>query len=261
MARISREYKVMLDQKMFGDRDVAADAFWTELEACAARLAGSGVTTTGQFNKTDKKEIAFLDTRDFTIRLNGLIFRQRQDMEEGGTEYTLKCRSPDQFVAAGADVSATTTDDDQKFEEDIGPPFVSRYSHSNTVAGLDEAPTSLSQAAELFPALGRLERDGERCPPSTPLIVVNSLRVFEHDLKGPRVLFDGTEAKIALILWSDGAEGRPLSAEFSFRYKPGDDQAVAAKTARLAMKFYNEVQLLDWCLPDARTKTQYAYRE
>jgi len=259
MARISREYKVMLDQKMFGNRKPAADAFWSELQGCADRL--EGVESSGSFNKTDKKLIAFLDTPDYTIRLNGFIFRQRRDMEDGGTEYTLKCRSPDQFIAAGADVSATTTDDDRKFEEDIGPPFVSRYSHSNTVAGLDEAPTSLSQAAELFPVFGKLERDGERCPAPTPLQVVNSLRVFEHDMKGPRILFDGIEAKIALILWSDGEEGRPLSAEFSFRYKPGDDEVVAAKTARLAMKFYEEVQRLDWCLPDARTKTQYAYRE
>jgi hypothetical protein len=49
----------------------------------------------GEFTKTKKREIVFLDTEDETIALNGLVFRQRHDVENGTTEYTLKCRSPD----------------------------------------------------------------------------------------------------------------------------------------------------------------------
>ena len=71
--------------------------------------------------------------------------------------------------------------------------------------------------------------------------------------------FDDTKATIALILWSDGQEGRSLVAEFSFRYR-NTKERYEPKAAQLAMRFFEELQRLDWCLPEGRTKTQYAYR-
>jgi hypothetical protein len=74
-------------------------------------------------------------------------------------------------------------------------------------------------------------------------------------------MFDfGIQAEVALILWSNGPQGRPLVAEFSFRYKTdGDD--VAAKVAAKAKDLFEGIQSLDWCLPAGRTKTQYVYGE
>ena len=99
---ISREYKVMLDHRMFADRKTAAANLCRELHACAKRL--KGIECDGEFEKTKKREIVFLDTADETINLNRFVFRQRKDLEKDITEYTLKCRSPDRYVAAGADV-------------------------------------------------------------------------------------------------------------------------------------------------------------
>lgn len=255
-----REYKLMLDHRMFADRQAAAASFCRELEATAKRLVG--IELGGRFKKTKRRRIAFLDTPDGVVALNGLVFRRRADVAAGGqVEYTLKCRSPDRYVAAGADVRAAAgLKEDAKLEEDIGAPFVVRFSHSNTVRGPVSPPQTLAEAARLFPALGRLERDGADCDGGLELGPVNALEAYERVLAGPSVSFGRTRAEIALILWSDGAQGRPLVAEFSFRY--GDRrEGYSAKVARRAMQFFEQVQRLDWCLPEGRTKTQYVYRE
>jgi hypothetical protein len=254
-----REYKVMLDHRLFEDRKPAAEAFCRELNACAKRL--KGIECDGQFEKTKKRELVFLDTKDHTIHLNRFVFRRRRDLEKDETEYTLKCRSPDRYVAAGADVQAARgLEEDVKLEEDIGAPFVVRFSHSNTVPGPAKAPKTLKDAAKLFPALGRLERDGEACSDELELRAVNALEAYERVLEGPTLRFNKTEAEVALILWSDGADGRPLVAEFSFRYGHAEED-YSPKAARKALELFAELERLDWCRPGARTKTQYTYGE
>jgi hypothetical protein len=147
-----------------------------------------------------------------------------------------------------------------EFEEDIGAALVSRFSFSNTVAGPSKPPKTLHQAASIFPALGPLVRDGEKCSGTTNLHDVNSLRVFERSLSGPIVAFDTITTQMALILWSDGKVGRPFSAEFSFRNRQ-DDEDFPSEAARLAIRYCGDMQHLDWYLPGARTEMQYVYRD
>jgi len=212
----SREYKVLLDHRMFADRKQAAANLCRELHACAKRL--KGIECDGEFQKTKKREIVFLDIRDEAINLNRFVFRQRRDLEEQKTEYTLKCRSPDRYVAAAAEVaSAKVLKPQEKFEEDIAAPFVCRFSRSNTVTGPKQTPKNLQQAAKLFPALSKVKRDGRACSEKLELRPVSALKAFERVLSGPMLVLHNTRAEMALILWSDGAEGRPLVAEFSFR--------------------------------------------
>jgi hypothetical protein len=258
MLRISRrEYKVMLDHRLFMDHKAAAAQFCRELHACAKRL--KGIECGGEFEKTKKREITFLDTRDDSILLNRLVFRQRRDLEKKETEYTLKCRSPDRYVAAGARVEAAKgMKAEIKLEEDIGAPFVVRFSHSTTVEGPDAAPKMLRAAAEMFPGLARLKRDGKLCREDLKLRPVSAMTAYERVLSGPLLRFGNVEAEVALILWSDGADGRPLVGEFSFRYGH-EGERYSPKTAGLAMTCFEEIQRLDWCLRDGRTKTQYAY--
>ena len=247
----------MLDHRQFVDRKEAAAFFCRDLHALAKRLRK--IEYAGELDGTDKWEIVFLDAIDETTHLNGFVFRQRTDVEAGKTEYTLECRSPNRFAAAAADVSAGKgLKGDGKFEEDIGAPFVSRFSHSNTVETPDKEPETLKEAARLFPALGRLKRDGEDCPDGVELRPVNLLKAFERVLRGPILVFDKTKAEVALILWSDGAKGRPLVAEFSFRYKHKEED-FDPRAARLAMVFFEELQRMDWCLPKGKTNTQFAY--
>ncbi|QDU28657.1 hypothetical protein ETAA8_37600 [Anatilimnocola aggregata] len=257
--RISRrEYKVMLDQRLFVDRKEAALELCLDLHACAKRL--KKIEVDGEFKKVRRREIVFLDTRDQTIKLNRLVFRMRTEQgEKRETEYTLKCRSPDRYVAAGANLkSAKDFPAEKKLEEDIGAPFLVRFSKSHTVVGPHKAPETLADAAELFPVLGKLKRDDRRCSKKLELQPVNSMRAFERVLSGPMIQFEKTPAEVALILWSDRAEGRPLVAEFSFRYE-NQAEAYEPQAARLAMEFFEEVQRMDWCVPGGRTKTQFAY--
>ena len=257
---VSREYKFMLDHGAFADRKTAVESFWEELRDLAQSL---GVDAEGQFDSPENRVIVFLDTPDFTVRRNGVIFRRREAVGGGEVEYTLKCRSEDRYIADGIDVKATGgLKDDPKFEEDIAAPFLSRFSHSNTIefAGNDPGvPKDLDQAGKLFPFLSELERDGARCPGSTPLLPVNNVKAFERVYKGPKLRVENEKATVALILWSNGSKGRPLVAEFSFRYGEKDENYSAAVAAS-AKRFYETMQRLDWCRPDGMTKTQYVYR-
>jgi len=248
----------MLDQRLFVNRDAAVEEMLLDLRACAQRLKKTKLS--GGFKNTRRRELVFLDTRNQTINLNRLVFRQRTDQEGSRTtEYTLKCRSPDRYVAAGAKLKAAKgLSAEKKLEEDIGAPFQVRFSKSYTVEGSSKSPSTLTEAAELFPILGNLKRDGRRCSGKLEILPVNSLRAFERVLSGPDLSFDDTPAEMALILWSDRAEGRPLVAEFSFRYE-NKAEAYEPEAARLAMEFFEELQRMDWCLPGARTKTQFAY--
>lgn len=260
MLRISRrEYKVMLDQRLFIDRKASVRDFFRELHACARRL--KGIEWDGKTKKTKKRELVFLDTPDYTIALNRLIFRKRTELAKPKvTEYTLKCRSPDRYVAAGAELKEGKGFKDQpKFEEDIGSPFTVRFSHSNTIEGPDKSPKTLKTAAELFPIIGQLKRDDDPVAGNVELRPVNALSPFERVYHGPVLKFSDVEAEVALILWSDGREGRPLVAEFSFRYEQKNEN-FPVKTAKRAMEFFEEIQRMDWCLPGARTKTQFAYQ-
>lgn len=255
----SREYKVMLDHRLFVDHKTAAAGFGSALQTVARRLKKTAYR--GDFKTDTRRDIVFLDTPDQSVLLNRFVLRKRLDRGADKAEYTLKCRSPDRYVAAGAAVSSARKPpaDQPKFEEDIGPPFVSRFSHSCTVNGPTAAPQTLGDAARLFPALSRLKRDGVRCPESIPLGPVGGAHVYERVLRGPELTFADVTARVALILWSDGPEGRPLVSEFSFRYGH-DAEDYSSGTAQRAMRFFEEVQRLDWCTPDARTKTQFVYQ-
>jgi hypothetical protein len=255
-----REYKVMLDHRLFVDRKAAAAVFCRELRACTERLPG--VRCEGEFDRCEKREIAFLDTSDESIRLNDLVFRQRRHLKHDRTQYTLKRRSADRIVAACAELKAADGLNAQhKHEEDIGAPFVVRFSASVTVDGPDKAPRSLRAAGESFPALLELRRDGVRCPKDLRLRPVRSITAFERVMTGPVIRFAKVQAEAAIIFWSDGPEGRSLVAEHSFRYRLNKGTGASLAAAEGAMRLFQEVQRLDWCLPDAATKTGYVYGE
>ena len=268
----SREYKVIVDSSLFADWDAALSDIHDDVKDLAWLV---GLEFDGKFDTGNYKErtILFLDTPDFTLCQNGLLLRQRVKPKKGTTEYTLKCRTEDRYIAAGKDLSVILgLRSDTKFEEDVGCPFVSRFSHSTTVsldddhklAG-DRFPKTLSAAAELFPGLLATQYDDMRCAPETALTAVNGKKVFERVFTGPIVQFSdrrsrssSTSATLALILWSKGQNGRILTAEFSFRYKD-DKEAFPPKVASNARRYFERLQRLDWARPEGSTKTQYMY--
>lgn len=268
----SREYKVIIDGSLFADPAAALDVVRED----TGDLAGSvGVEVVGEFDPEDPKErtILFLDTPDLTLRHNGLLLRRRVKQRSGKTEYTLKARTEDRYVAAGADLRAGPgLAAESKFEEDIGVPFVSRFSHSATVTpgeGSESAdaplPTTLGAAAELFPGVLATRRDGLACAPGTPLVPVNGLEAFERVYTGPSVRLArghsrpaSATASVAVVLWTKGAKGRVLTAEYSFRCED-EAEAFPPAVAAAARLFFTGLQRLDWCRPGGPTKTQYLY--
>jgi hypothetical protein len=268
----SREYKVIVDRSFCIDLEAALSSIHDETGDLGRSL---GLGFAGKFDAEDPKErtILFLDTPDFTVRQNGLLLRQRVKHKSGTTEYTLKCRTADRYIAAGRDLSpGPRLEPESKLEEDIGVPFISRFSHSTTVildahqelAG-ENYPTLLSTAARLFPGLLALQRDDFTCAPETALVPVRGLNVFEQVFSGPKVHFPNggsrsspTPADVALILWSKSKKGRVLTAELSFRYE-AEKEAFSADVASGAKRFFEGLQYLDWTRPEAITKTQYMY--
>jgi hypothetical protein len=268
----SREYKVIVDSSLFADPGAALSDIVDDIGDLARSL---GLELTGKFDAADPKErtILFLDTPDFTLRQNGLLLRQRVKRKNGATEYTLKCRTEDRYVAAGRDLSpGPKLKHDLKFEEDIGVPFISRFSQSMTIS-LDENeklageqyPETLSAAAKLFPGLLTIQYNRFPCPPETVLAPVHGLKVLERVFTGPTAHFpsgrdssSSTSAPVASILWSKGKKGRILTAEFSFRYTD-EKEAFSLEVASAARRFFEGLQYQDWTRPEAITKTQYMY--
>lgn len=253
---VSREYKIMMDHRLFTDRKPAIDSFLNELRLLARQLE---LKYDDDKLTSLKREVIFLDTSQFSIALNGLILRQRTDMENGQVDYTLKYRSPDRYLAAAAKIQAADSDRCEiKLEEDISAPFRIQFSHSSTVQGPKKTPGAIREASAIFPGLARLQRDGETCPGHTRLYPVNAMKMFERVVKGPKLILGETKAEVALILWSNGETGRPMVGEFSFRYRDNSEN-YAESTVRKAKELFEALQRLDWFLPEGRTKTQFAY--
>jgi hypothetical protein len=192
----AREYKVIVDGSLLVDVDAALSDIRDDVGGLA-RSIGLVVTEKFDAKNPNERTILFLDTSDYTLRENRLLLRQRVKQKNGKTEYTLKCRTEDRYIAAGKDLTpGPGLKHASKLEEDVGVPFVSRFSHSTTV-GLDDDselagenfPEALSAAGRLFPAVLAVQHDGLPCAPGTALAPVNGLKVFERVFTGPVVRF------------------------------------------------------------------------
>ena len=251
----SREYKVMLDSRMF-ERKAALATFLGELqETLLPFLAGK--KSKKVFEVESQHEISFLDTKDYEINGQRLLLRQRVIFgKKSQTELTLKCRSPDYCFALGSDLRTEPgLKSRSKLEEDICTPFVSRFSKSSAVTLDGPPPTDLKQASKVFAVLAELDRGG----PESDLVTVNGIRMFEEVLVGPVVEIETTEAEFALIVWSRGRKGRKAAVELSFKTKLVNG-SVSQSTALSFMELFESIQRMDWCLPSAMTKTAYIYR-
>ena len=251
----SREYKVMLDSKMF-ERKASLASFQGELLESLHPFLGTK-RPKKVFALDAQHEVSFLDTKDFEINSHRLLLRERVILgKKRQVELTLKCRSPDYCFALGADLRTEKgLKSNPKLEEDICPPFVSRFSKSSTVKLDAPPPTNIKQASKVFAVLSQLDRGG----PESDLVAVNGLRMFEEVFIGPTVEIDNIKAGFALILWSRGRRGRKAAVELSFKIKLVNG-SVSQSTALAFMEVFESIQRMDWCLPSAMTKTAYIYR-
>lgn len=272
---VSREYKVMLDPLKFSDPEDAVTEFWVDLCFFAHGNSREAVAA-APLRLTDQREILFLDSPEHELRLlHGYVLRRRQACGSKLAEYTLKLRGVDRYVAAGADVAgAKKLDQTRKFEEDLillptadGKSLLqhSRFSHSGTacVRSKRPTPTDVAAAARLFPGLKQLPwREKKR--KQIPLCAVNDFRPYERIFRGAELVFGDKQggrvkAEVAVIVWTAGKTGRPLAAEFSFRYGNRRERYPAAAAAMAHDFFAAIAQLSTWVRPTAPTKTAIVY--
>lgn len=207
----SREYKVMLNSNRFKDRNLGVGEF---MELIAFLIKKEGGTITKRQDEEEHRQTSYLDTPQFALRQNGYALRLRA--ETGKFKVNLKYRDADRYISASKDLSASRAGE-IKFEEDIIPPFASKFSHSNSIESAEKLPLNvMKDVTSLFPGLKEIDIDE-----NTPVITANDFTAQELTRKLCKFQFAETETvKASLSFWYLLSETHwPLVAEFSFDYE------------------------------------------
>ena len=147
----AREYKLMLNVDRFADRAHGSEAFYHLLKFLIEK---DGEATIQAESEEKRRLTSYWDTSELALRQEGYALRLRQ--KKKGFEINLKHRSPDRYLSA-ARALANSQNGETKFEEDILPPFVSKFALSTEV-DVTDAPdlSTVQKAVALFPGLAAL---------------------------------------------------------------------------------------------------------
>lgn len=257
----SREYKLMLNVDRFKERKQGCEIFLGLIDFLITKEGGE---ITERQIKEEPRLTGYLDTPDLAMRQQGFSLRLREGT--GATpdfQVNLKYRAPDRYLSAARDISSSKTDD-IKFEEDILPPFVSKYSHSNTVK-FDTKPDldRMKQVIELFPGLAKLNING-----NTPVTTIKNFIAVEVVRKLCKFRFGTAPAvKSSLSFWYLTRDENvwPLVAEFSFVYEASDQtdldrlENFPIETVDGTDRFFSALRnQAGWLDPNGTTKTAFA---
>ena len=274
----SREYKLMLRADHFRDRRRGADAFWSLVSFLIQERQGNEVYR--EQDEELRRLTWYLDTPGTELRKHGFVLRVREESDaDEPFKVTLKYRAPDRYVAAGKDLSCREKikKKNDKFEEDILPPFISKFSRSVAFRA-KELPVleTMEQVKDLFPRLAELQ-----IPPDTPVGAVNGFQAHEvaHRIgqlgfvRMPEIRAAAEPdfiVKCCLTFWYLLGEDDewPLAAEFSFDYDlPKADREHRDRLERFPPKVVAGTNLLfrslqkqtGWLDRTGTTKTAYAF--
>lgn len=261
----SREYKLILNSSRFIQREEGCNQFWALVEFLVT--SNQGVIDPGEGTETWKKEERqtwYLDTPGLSMSREGFSLRIREQRDDAKYKITLKYRSGDRYLSAAQDITSTQNKADLKFEEDIVPPFSSRFSQScsietNSLPKLEV----MSDVVQIFPGLSKFS-----IPESAPIERVNNFTAHEICLKTPkRIKFAGKSPKVKAcfsfwyLLGKDNEY--PLISEFSFDYDAPEekpDNFPSLDMIEGAYHFFNDLQRFpDWLTSTNSTKTAFAY--
>src|SRR5215204_716743 len=148
----SREYKLMLNVDRFKDREQASQEFLSVLKCLVIKERGSVVE---EQNEEERRQTSYLDTPERALHQQGFALRLREEDDDDEEEFqiNLKYRAADRYISAAQDVSSPQ-EGKTKFEEDILPPFVSKFSHSTSIkTATDPELGSMNKVTALFPGL------------------------------------------------------------------------------------------------------------
>jgi hypothetical protein len=273
----------MLRADHFRKRERGTEAFWKLVEFLIQERQDN--ESSRQPDDERHRRTCYLDTPGAELRSRGYALRVREKLDKEGQsdgfKVTLKFRSADRYVAAGKDMRCKekVKMDDDKFEEDILPPFNSKFARSVAFKS-DEAPdlSSMAKVVEVFPGLSELG-----ILPETPVDIVNGFRAYETSHRIGQLRFvrmapmargaDEPEpeflVKCCLNFWylQKGDEW-PLAAEFSFdfdlpeRLRGDGDQLeqFEPKVVAGTNVFFRSLQKqAGWMDPSGTTKTAYAF--
>ena len=252
----SREYKIILNSHRFKDRNQGAEEF---LELIAFLITKEGGTVTERQKKEESRHTSYRDTPQFALRQNGFSLRLREEKDE--FQLNLKYRDADRYVSASKDLSASA-EGKMKFEEDILPPFTSRFSHSNSIESAEKPQLDvMKQVTSLFPGLKELDIDE-----NTPVVTANNFRPLEVTRKLCKFQFENTELlKASLSFWYLVDEKHwPLVTEFSFDYEAtnnaeGELELYSPIVVKGASGFFRSVlNQAGWLDLTTTTKTAFA---
>jgi hypothetical protein len=257
----SREYKLMLNVDRFRDRGQASQEFFGLLDFLVGKEGGSIKEAQ---DEEESRRTSYLDTPELALHQQGFALRLREESDDTeGFQVNLKYRDPDRYVSAARDVSSPQADK-TKFEEDVLPPFTSKFSHSTSIES-DTLPElgNMGKVVDLFPGLGDLDIDGDAA-----VETVNDFEALEVVRKLCKLEFGGPPTiKASLSFWylPEGANGWPLVGEFSFDYDALDDgangetlESYPSEVARGAGRLFKVLQSHEgWLDLDGTTKTAF----
>ena len=221
-------------------------------------------------SKDKKRKVWYIDTKRHDIKDNNFLLRIR---EEKVDEYiiTLKNRHPDRYLAALYDLSEPLSKDNVildefKFEEDIMPKFVSKFSASADLQ-TNEKPKfdTYQDILSLYPHLNDLGISS-----AEKLVKVNEFEVKEVSYDVGKIKFgdDNDRAKVQLSLWYLSSKS-PIIVEFDIDLDAkissfdgsntleGFSSSLVIGIHKLYMSLQSE-EIVDNSSPS--TKTDYAYR-
>ncbi len=262
----SREYKLMLNTDRFKDREEGCAVFLNLLEFLIKKEGG---TIEISSKKEEKRHTSYLDTPELALRQQGYSLRLRkEDKAEDRFQLNLKYRASDRYIAANQDLSSAQMEEgrySRKFEEDILPPFISKFSHSASIK-FSQLPelTSMQQIVTFFPGLKKLPIDEE-----STIKTIDDFEAVEVVRKLCKFRFTkSTDIKASLSFWylTEEMDGWPLVGEFSFDYDlPSDEikkdklEKYPAQVVEGTNRFFGALQgQAGWINFNTTTKTAFA---
>ncbi|MBN2824556.1 MAG: hypothetical protein JXQ76_04470 [Campylobacterales bacterium] len=252
----SREYKLMLNASLFDGTNPLNNIaqYWSALgtlidnELVRERL--------GSFSLDKERTLMMYDTAGSCLLYNNsLIFRER--IEDGNREVTLKYRSADRCIAGHQDMDGTGVDAQTKLEEDLGVPYVSKFSHSTTQSiSASKNINKLEDPIELYPDHMNQYNFNE----DTTIVKVGGLTIYERVYKGTKVDLGNKDAEFALTLWyTSPTSTTPVVAEISFKYEDENEDFTQNVVTRAKKLFELMQSLSSWNNPNSTTKTAFIY--
>ncbi len=258
-----------------------AGLFWKLLTFLVENQGNEVIPDAGDPDKNAERARTtwYLDIPGYELRRADVNLRVREEPNaKKPYKVMLKYRAPDRYSAAGCDVSCNedVDDDDIKFEEDVVPPFASRFSYSVSFKSKDlPSLASMADVVELFPGLADYG-----ISPSAPIRAVNGFRANEVVQLIGKIKLDKMPTaravgglpkfvvKASLSHWYLRADQNdyPLVTEFSFGFdaegQKSDDHlelfppTVVAGANRLFRDVQNQA---GWLAQFGTTKTAYVF--